>query len=343
MRTWPAARMAAIVWLIGETILAGTAAAASFTISSPIELDRVDVWGGDRFGVDPWNRVTRVTISPEATTAGDLVCLNPSSSCTDAEIFVIRVSVAPESTEYLQFIGVSTTLGQPEKWPPPVRGPLPVGMGYFAGEGIAPDRGEIYANSGAAVFLAPDSSYLQPGETSPTLFVTFAKDDLMAGQEIIIYGATSTVAFEARTVVTPIDSKVPAVIDIKPGSDRNRINTFSRGSIRVAILGSSSFDVEDVDVMTLGFGPNGIESKHDLTAPKAFFHHLRDVDHDGYTDLMLHYRIRDAGFSIEDTEACLSGRFVDGTGFEGCDSVWMFGKWGQQWLDRWAPRPIRTK
>jgi hypothetical protein len=335
--------MAAAAWLIGEVLLAGTAAAASFTISSPIELDRVDVWGGDRFGVDPWNRVTRVTISPDATTTGDLVCLNPSSSCAGAEILVLRVSVAPESTEYLQFIAVSTTLRQPYQWPPPVPGPPPVGMGYFAGDGIAPDRGEIYSNPAAAVFLAPDSSYLQPGETSPTLFVTFAQDDLMAGQEIIIYGAASTFAFEARTIVTPIDSKVPAVIDIKPRSDRNRINTLSRGSIRVAILGSSSFDVEDVDVATLGFGPNGIEPKHDLTVTRAFLHHMRDVDRDGYTDLMMHYRIRDVGFSIEDTEACLSGRLVDGTGFEGCDSVWMFGRWGQRLLDRWAPREIRTK
>ncbi|MBW1845167.1 MAG: hypothetical protein JRJ05_12555 [Deltaproteobacteria bacterium] len=216
-------------------------------------------------------------------------------------------------------------------------------MGYFAGDGIAPDRGEIYSNPAAAVFLAPDSSYLQPGETSPTLFVTFAQDDLVAGQEIIIYGATSTVAFEARTIVTPNDSKVPVVIDVKPRSDRNRINALSRGSIRVAILGSSSFDVEDVDVTTLEFGPNGIEPKHELTAPEAFLHHMRDVDRDGYPDLMMHYRIQDVGFSIEDTEVCLSGRLVDGTGFEGCDSVWMFGKWGERWLERWAPRLNRTK
>jgi hypothetical protein len=154
-----------------------------------------------------------------------------------------------------------------------------------------------------------------------------------------IHGASPVSGYQGTIVLHVV---FPPMIDIKPRSDRNRIHLSRRGSIRVAILGSSSFDVEDVDVTTLGFGPNGIEPKHDLTVPKVFFHHLRDVDRDGYTDLMMHYRIQDVGFSIGDTEACLSGRLVDGTGFEGCDSVWMFGKWGARWLDRWVSRLTNT-
>ena len=43
-------------------------------------------------------------------------------------------------------------------------------------------------------------------------------------------------------------------IDIRPGSDDNPINVTSRGLIPVAILGSATLDVFDLDVTTLSFG-----------------------------------------------------------------------------------------
>jgi hypothetical protein len=46
------------------------------------------------------------------------------------------------------------------------------------------------------------------------------------------------------------------VIDTEPGSDRNRIRPFVGDLIPVAILGSGTFAVHDVDVGSLGFGPD---------------------------------------------------------------------------------------
>jgi hypothetical protein len=110
-------------------------------------------------------------------------------------------------------------------------------------------------------------------------------------------------------------------IDIKPGSDSNPIHPSGRGNLPVAILGSETFDVLDVDVTTLAFGPNADAPSHDLTKPGAFEDHLRDVHDDGFTDLISHYRIENTGIESDDAEACITGEMLDGTPFEGCDVV----------------------
>jgi hypothetical protein len=47
--------------------------------------------------------------------------------------------------------------------------------------------------------------------------------------------------------------------------------------------------------------------------------HPEDVNSDGLTDLVSHYRTDEAW--IEDGEACVTGETLDGTPFSGCDVV----------------------
>jgi hypothetical protein len=138
------------------------------------------------------------------------------------------------------------------------------------------------------------------------------------------------------TPVTPTDTPTPTntpvmptdtptlpgelEIDIKPGSDPNSIKLRNKGVIPVAILGSAALDVTTVDVTTLAFGPSGASPRHDLPDAEVHANHLEDVNGDGFLDLVSHYRTRETGIAVGDTEACLTG-VNSGTPFIACDAV----------------------
>jgi len=93
-------------------------------------------------------------------------------------------------------------------------------------------------------------------------------------------------------------------LDIKPGSYPNSMTTKAKnGVIAVALLGTDTFDVATVDVTTLRFGPNDALPTHDLTDPDVYAEHLQDVNHDGYIDLVSHYRTKDTGLTTLDNYA----------------------------------------
>jgi len=122
---------------------------------------------------------------------------------------------------------------------------------------------------------------------------------------------------------------LPISLDIKPDSFPNSVNPYSRGVIPVAILGSDTFDVAEIDVATLQFGPAGAEPTHSHRG------HLQDVDLDGITDLVTHYRTRDTGIVCGDESATLTGETLDGQPIEGSDSINTVGCRASRWPAIW--------
>ena len=105
-------------------------------------------------------------------------------------------------------------------------------------------------------------------------------------------------------------------IDVKPGSDPNSINPKSMGVVPVAILGSDTLDVLDVDYANVEFGTGGAMPVHVA---------LEDVNDDGFIDLVLHFVQKETGIAKGNVEACISGD-IGGQPFSGCDAIKTPGK-----------------
>jgi hypothetical protein len=110
----------------------------------------------------------------------------------------------------------------------------------------------------------------------------------------------------------------------------SNINPRSSGVVPVAILGSGSFDIFDIDVATLQFGQGGATTKHDLTDPWAYKEHLQDLNLDGFMDLVVHFPTQDTGIACGHESATLTGETLDGQLIEGSDSLVTVGCRGRR-------------
>jgi len=133
----------------------------------------------------------------------------------------------------------------------------------------------------------------------------------------------------ANRICGEVDGFSPFVVavDLTPPPFEVRIdapkalNPFSRGNVQVKLLGEPNFDVSEVDVETLAFGPHGAGLVHDLGDPMALADHTQDLDGDGVPDLVLHFAVPETGIAKGDTEACLIGALQKRLPFEGCDKI----------------------
>lgn len=86
----------------------------------------------------------------------------------------------------------------------------------------------------------------------------------------------------------------------------------------VAILDDEDFDVTTVDIGTVKFRPCGAYSQEWIKGLTIIY---EDVNLDGYSDLVLHFKTRETGILHGDVEADLIGWIMYGVPFAGSDSI----------------------
>ena len=112
---------------------------------------------------------------------------------------------------------------------------------------------------------------------------------------------------------------ITVALDIKPGSTKNHINPKSNEKIAVAILSTSPdddtaepFDATTIDARSVRFGPKGAKAKTKK---------VKDVNHDGASDLILYFKTQATGIQCGDTSAELTGETLDGQAITGTDTI----------------------
>ncbi len=145
-------------------------------------------------------------------------------------------------------------------------------------------------------------------------------------------GKDSIESFYSIGYATTLPPIVNVDIDIKPRCCPNRLYVRKRGFIRIAILGTQDFNVNDVDISTVEL--EGVSPKRwryrDVSTPVADPEDVCDCTRegrDGFRDLILKFKNRKIIAALGEVEdgdevvLTLTGRLNDGSLIEGQDCV----------------------
>jgi hypothetical protein len=145
-------------------------------------------------------------------------------------------------------------------------------------------------------------------------------DNFRVRQYVAVEPSVSFLTGEETNVVpiTPTPTPTPGTpatvsIAVRPGSEKSPINIKSNGVVPVAVLGSNTFNVKQVNVSSVRFGP--------AQATAAKFKVTADINKDGFSDAVFFFETQSLGFKAGDTMGVLNGQTAGGQPFTGTDDV----------------------
>lgn len=155
--------------------------------------------------------------------------------------------------------------------------------------------------------------------TEYVIAVTDAPADFtVSGTYMEPYPYTSN--FDYTLVATGLKAAVTEVgVLVKPHHRRGSLPVNlvkNHGKLKVAVLGSDTFDVAKIDTSSLSFGATGDENS--ITRCKE---ELKDVNKDGNLDLVCRFDVAYTGLTTASTSAVLKGKTKDGEDIQGTGTV----------------------
>lgn len=239
--------------------------------------------------------------------------------------------------------------------------PTSGGAIYYNFSGVAPNRALVVSWIGVPQFNTGDSNTFQAilfensSRISFRYLATsaegFAGDytigvENAAGNSATTFPASSLTPGLCVSIVpdsTASDCPANASVDVTPGFCPNPLNPDSRTAVQVALVGTPSFDVGQVDFATLQFvrtdrigvsvapylGPPGPSSRFEDTATPFFgpVGQCTAAGADGTLDVSLYFRVEDVLSAFElsglafgtQVPVTVTGKLLDGTPFHGDD------------------------
>jgi streptogramin lyase len=136
----------------------------------------------------------------------------------------------------------------------------------------------------------------------------------------LLTGSESPILYDLTVQI----AMLPMKIDIKPWNPHNVINPDDRGILEVAILDDGTFDLSDIDLSKVYFGPNKAEPIR-----WKFYkshHHYHHHGHERLEYIVFYFKIQDTGIIHGDTSAEMTAMLTNGIMLVGTDSIYTVPK-----------------